>query len=88
MVSVDSCIKRGYEVPGFGGTAKRSGYAGLPILTRCRKKNNIGIDGIQFEFQGKTLLVNKQKRQKLANDVADVILDFVNQYYTKIPFKN
>lgn len=81
-------FKRGYEVPGFGGTKMRSGYAGIPILTRCRKKNNIGIDGLQFEFQGKTLLANKHKRQKLANDIADVILDFVNQYYTKIPFRN
>lgn len=80
-------FKRGYEMPGFGSIPPRSGPAGIPILTRCRKKDNIGIDGLEFEFQGSTLLFDEQKRQKLAIDVADVLLDFVNKYYTKIPFK-
>ena len=77
----------GYEVPGYGGTPTGNDYAGVPILTRCRKKQSIGIDGLQFEFQGKTLLADVKKREKLAKDVADVLLDFVNEYYAEISFK-
>lgn len=80
-------FKRGYEVPGFGDTPARSGPSGVPILTRCRKRENIGIDGVELEFQGKTLLFDEQKRQTLATDVADVLLDFVSAKYTKIPLK-
>lgn len=78
---------RGYEVPGFGGTPPGNDYSGIPITTRCRKERNIGIDGLQFEFQGRTLLADVAKRQKLAIDVADVLLDFVNKYYAVIPYK-
>ena len=78
-------FERGYEVPGFGGTPPRSGPAGIPIITRCRRRNHIGIDGLELEFQGRTLLVDARKREKLAVDVADVLLDFVNQKYIKIP---
>jgi hypothetical protein len=77
-------FERGYEVPGFGGTPVAYDVAGVPITTRCRKEHNIGIDGLEFEFQGKTLLADIKRRQKLANDVADVLLDFVNKYYTRI----
>lgn len=80
-------FKHGYEVPGFGGTPARSGPAGVPILTRCRKKENVGIDGLELEFQGKTLLFDEEKRAKLAVDVADVLLEFVSEKYVKIPFK-
>ena len=80
-------FKRGYEVPGFGQTPARDGPAGVPILTRCRKKENIGIDGFEIEFQGKTLLFDEEKRKTLAVDVADVLLDFVSEKYTKIAFK-
>ena len=80
-------FERGYEVPGFGGTPPGNDFAGIPILTRCRKQGSIGIDGLEFEFQGRTLLADVKKRQKLAIDVADVILTFVNKYYTQIPFK-
>lgn len=79
-------FSKGYEVPGFGSTPPGNDFAGVPILTRCRKEANIGIDGLEFEFQGSTLLANEKKREKLAHDVADVLLDFVNKYYTEIPF--
>lgn len=78
---------RGYQVSGQGDTPAGNDYAGIPILTRCRKKENIGIDGLEFEFQGRTLLADEKTRKKLANDVADVLLDFVNEYYAKIQFK-
>lgn len=77
---------QGYEVAGFGGVTGPD-YAGVPITTRCRKEDNIGIDGLQFEFQGKTLLVDVGKREQLAVDVADVLLEFLDTYYTEIPFK-
>lgn len=79
-------FEQGYEVAGFGGVTGPD-YAGVPILTRCRKQENIGIDGLQFEFQGRTLLADVEKRQKLAVDVADVLLEFVDTYYTEIPFR-
>ena len=56
-------------------------------MSRCRKQYNIGIDGLEFEFQGRTLLADVATRQKLANDIADVLLDFVDEYYTPISFK-
>lgn len=80
-------FERGYEVPGFGTTPARSGPAGIPIMTRCRKSESIGIDGLEFEFQGKTLLFDEQKREKLAVDIADVLLDLVNEKYTEIRFR-
>jgi len=79
---------RGYQVPGFGNAPSGGDKAGVPILTRCRKSGNIGIDGLQFEFQGRTLLADVKRRQQLANDVADTLLDFVNEYYASIPIKS
>lgn len=77
---------RGYQVAGFGGTTGKD-YVGVPALTRCRNEENFGVDGLEFEFQGRTLLADVQQRQMLAKDVADVLLDFVNTHYTEIPFK-
>lgn len=81
-------FERGYQVPGFGGTPLGNDSAGVPITTRCRKESNIGIDGLQFEFQGSTLLADVNVRQRVANDVADVLLDFVNKYYKPLRITN
>lgn len=79
---------RGYQVSGQGETSAGKDFAGIPILTRCRKDKNTGIDGIEFEFQGRTLLADAGKREQLAADVAEVLLDFVDRYYTRIPYKD
>lgn len=78
---------QGYQVAGFGGTVGPDAV-GVPAVTRCRMKENFGIDGLEFEFQGRTLLADVQKRQKLATDVADTLLEFVTAYYVEIPFKH
>jgi hypothetical protein len=78
----------GYEVSGYGNAPPDKDYTGLPALTRTRKSNNIGIDGMQFEFQGRALLRDVKKREKLARDIADILLQFVHRYYTPVSFKN
>jgi hypothetical protein len=73
---------RGYEVPGFGGIPQTRGWTGIPALTRCRKEQNTGVDGMQFEFFGSKLLHDPLKRERLATDLADVLVEFVMKYYT------
>jgi hypothetical protein len=75
---------KGYAAPGFGDVEFSNGYAGNPILTYCRKESNIGVDGFQFEFRGSQFLYNDEERQKLANDVAEVLIEFVDSYYIDI----
>jgi hypothetical protein len=64
-----------------------SSHGGRKDIPSIRPIQNIGIDGVEFEFQGRPLLADPGKREKLARDVADVLLEFVNQYYTDTPFK-
>lgn len=71
---------RGYLVPGFGGLPAHGGWAGDVIIRHCRY-NNRGVDGLQFEFSGKRLLFNQEKRIKLAEDLARIIVDFTKKYY-------
>lgn len=74
----------GYQVPGFNGVPRTGGWTGIPALTRCRKEQNIGVDGMMFEFWAKKLMSDAPKREKLANDLAEVLIAFVNKYYSPI----
>lgn len=74
----------GYEIPGFKGIPQTKGWVGYPALTNCRKAQNKGVDGLQFEFYAKKMLHDPKKREKMAEDLADVLLDFVGKYYASV----
>ena len=73
----------GYEVPGFKGIPWTKGWTGTPALIFCRKEQNMGVDGMQFEFFASKLLRDPEKREKLAEDLAKVLAAFVKKHYGK-----